>query len=201
MSGKRKIMDETEMSWKEWLENVRDPVVMRKLVEAKELEGVWRKHEEERKVAGDEENHARMMLERATRVMGKASSKAKDAAVEYGEALLEAWKVAAGKSTDVPVPGGVGKGGEASGYAKFAMAYESASDVEEAFDDDGAPNHESDAWAEWKGMKKREHVWSQNAMREGEESDEGSDGWCDICLLYTSPSPRDQRGSRMPSSA
>jgi len=32
-------------------------------------------------------------------------------------------------------------------------------------------------------------------------------GWCDHiarmwpCLLYTSPSPRDQRGSRMPSSA
>ena len=25
--------------------------------------------------------------------------------------------------------------------------------------------------------------------------------WVDICLLYTSPSPRDQRGSRMPSSA
>ena len=25
--------------------------------------------------------------------------------------------------------------------------------------------------------------------------------WCRICLLYTSPSPRDQRGSRMPSSA
>ena len=24
---------------------------------------------------------------------------------------------------------------------------------------------------------------------------------CYICLLYTSPSPRDQRGSRMPSSA
>ena len=24
---------------------------------------------------------------------------------------------------------------------------------------------------------------------------------CDICLLYTSPSPRDQRGARMPSSA
>ena len=28
----------------------------------------------------------------------------------------------------------------------------------------------------------------------------GTDGLCD-CLLYTSPSPRDQRGSRMPSSA
>ena len=25
--------------------------------------------------------------------------------------------------------------------------------------------------------------------------------WYGICLLYTSPSPRDQRGSRMPSSA
>ena len=25
--------------------------------------------------------------------------------------------------------------------------------------------------------------------------------WLDSCLLYTSPSPRDQRGSRMPSSA
>ena len=25
--------------------------------------------------------------------------------------------------------------------------------------------------------------------------------WCMGCLLYTSPSPRDQRGSRMPSSA
>ena len=24
---------------------------------------------------------------------------------------------------------------------------------------------------------------------------------CSVCLLYTSPSPRDQRGSRMPSSA
>ena len=26
-------------------------------------------------------------------------------------------------------------------------------------------------------------------------------GLCEPCLLYTSPSPRDQRGSRMPSSA
>ena len=29
----------------------------------------------------------------------------------------------------------------------------------------------------------------------------GITGICDSCLLYTSPSPRDQRGSRMPSSA
>ena len=27
------------------------------------------------------------------------------------------------------------------------------------------------------------------------------DVWANTCLLYTSPSPRDQRGSRMPSSA
>ena len=29
----------------------------------------------------------------------------------------------------------------------------------------------------------------------------GSAAWYEDCLLYTSPSPRDQRGSRMPSSA
>ena len=28
-----------------------------------------------------------------------------------------------------------------------------------------------------------------------------ANGKVDVCLLYTSPSPRDQRGSRMPSSA
>ena len=32
-------------------------------------------------------------------------------------------------------------------------------------------------------------------------SDGGESGACGNCLLYTSPSPRDQRGSRMPSSA
>ena len=36
----------------------------------------------------------------------------------------------------------------------------------------------------------------RDGMREREE-----DGGSDDCLLYTSPSPRDQRGSRMPSSA
>ena len=29
----------------------------------------------------------------------------------------------------------------------------------------------------------------------------GLGGWCDLCLLYTSPSPRDRQKSRMPSSA
>ena len=29
----------------------------------------------------------------------------------------------------------------------------------------------------------------------------GESEWFEVCLLYTSPSPRDQRGSRMPSSA
>ena len=31
--------------------------------------------------------------------------------------------------------------------------------------------------------------------------DDGDMGNSEVCLLYTSPSPRDQRGSRMPSSA
>ena len=175
-------MDETEMSWKEWLENVRDPVVVEELTEAKKLEGVWRKCEEDRKVAGDEEGRARMVFAKATRTMGKASSMAKYAAVEYGEALLEAWTVAAERSNDAPVPGpgGVDEEGEASGYAKFAMAYESTGDMEDAFDEGGKPNRESDAWMEWRDMKQREYVLAQNAMRECEESDEGSDGWCDV---------------------
>ena len=32
-------------------------------------------------------------------------------------------------------------------------------------------------------------------------TDNGVEGWVDACLLYTSPSPRDKRQSRMPSSA
>ena len=35
----------------------------------------------------------------------------------------------------------------------------------------------------------------------GQESDRGAITQIMDCLLYTSPSPRDQRGSRMPSSA
>ena len=41
-------------------------------------------------------------------------------------------------------------------------------------------------WHEW--CHDPEHLWEVPA-------------WYDDCLLYTSPSPRDQRGSRMPSSA
>ena len=40
------------------------------------------------------------------------------------------------------------------------------------------------------------------AMTGFHDNDIKSQAWQDIaCLLYTSPSPRDQRGSRMPSSA
>ena len=42
------------------------------------------------------------------------------------------------------------------------------------------------------------------AVRAGREAHRLADAWGrspEICLLYTSPSPRDQRGSRMPSSA
>ena len=37
--------------------------------------------------------------------------------------------------------------------------------------------------------------------RQPEPGDECVVSWTEICLLYTSPSPRDKRQSRMPSSA
>ena len=40
-----------------------------------------------------------------------------------------------------------------------------------------------------------------NYMRESKTIRRTFPGTVDSCLLYTSPSPRDQRGSRMPSSA
>ena len=42
---------------------------------------------------------------------------------------------------------------------------------------------------------------SQKILLNDDEPPVLSDTPADICLLYTSPSPRDQRGSRMPSSA
>ena len=42
------------------------------------------------------------------------------------------------------------------------------------------------------------HLWKEYGVK---VQMGGSDQWGNICLLYTSPSPRDQRGSRMPSSA
>ena len=41
--------------------------------------------------------------------------------------------------------------------------------------------------------------WDKSGLLEGMENDWQRSGMA--CLLYTSPSPRDQRGSRMPSSA
>ena len=42
---------------------------------------------------------------------------------------------------------------------------------------------------------------SNNNENENEDTTAGSDDETPICLLYTSPSPRDLQGSRMPSSA
>ena len=47
-------------------------------------------------------------------------------------------------------------------------------------------------------LKKRVHVICRMLPL---STQEGSGGNEKTCLLYTSPSPRDQRGSRMPSSA
>ena len=44
-----------------------------------------------------------------------------------------------------------------------------------------------------------EHVYKNEAVYK-EEVEKGG-RWCVPCLLYTSPSPRDKRQSRMPSSA
>ena len=44
--------------------------------------------------------------------------------------------------------------------------------------------------------------WVLRTMVNGKRKDIGLGGYPTVtCLLYTSPSPRDQRGSRMPSSA
>ena len=47
-----------------------------------------------------------------------------------------------------------------------------------------------------KAMNDYEYIWYGNI-----DEDKYPDDACKPCLLYTSPSPRDQRGSRMPSSA
>ena len=51
-----------------------------------------------------------------------------------------------------------------------------------------------------KELKEAENERNQEA-RENYIKDLMADPYLNICLLYTSPSPRDQRGSRMPSSA
>ena len=38
-------------------------------------------------------------------------------------------------------------------------------------------------------------------LSDGVDEERLKTAWNQVCLLYTSPSPRDQRGSRMPSSA
>ena len=53
-------------------------------------------------------------------------------------------------------------------------------------------------------FKKREDAFENKYARDEElrfKVDIRRDKLVGICLLYTSPSPRDQRGSRMPSSA
>ena len=56
-----------------------------------------------------------------------------------------------------------------------------------------------------KGIQEPEITAAATVMREKSLKFDIGDGThidtCGTCLLYTSPSPRDQRGSRMPSSA
>ena len=60
------------------------------------------------------------------------------------------------------------------------------------------PIQHDDIWAEYK--KQEASIWTAEEIDLSSDLTDWSDKLND-CLLYTSPSPRDQRGSRMPSSA
>ena len=59
---------------------------------------------------------------------------------------------------------------------------------------------EKTAWQVQPIMRKRGWKVQELCEMKPEQCDRVGDN-LNICLLYTSPSPRDQRGSRMPSSA
>ena len=95
------------------------------------------------------------------------------------------------------------------------------------FGDGAYVSHDSGKTWQHKGLKSSEHIskilvdprnsnvvfaacqgplWSPGGQRGLFKSVDGGTSWKNVlsaggCLLYTSPSPRDQRGSRMPSSA
>ena len=52
-----------------------------------------------------------------------------------------------------------------------------------------------------KGLSKQEAQERLTTQGENILEQANTRPWWKVCLLYTSPSPRDQRGSRMPSSA
>ena len=58
----------------------------------------------------------------------------------------------------------------------------------------------SNIW--WRNLKELSHtkIWLKGKLIDAQVDLEFKDDLV-VCLLYTSPSPRDQRGSRMPSSA
>ena len=63
--------------------------------------------------------------------------------------------------------------------------------------DDNNPNQSLD---DAQLAKIRHHIEQSRSPNQAKVLDIGC-GWGSVCLLYTSPSPRDKRQSRMPSSA
>ena len=54
----------------------------------------------------------------------------------------------------------------------------------------------------WDKAKGRGYMSGKDVTWDGKDTNDHIEKWMkDICLLYTSPSPRDLRASRMPSSA
>ena len=56
-------------------------------------------------------------------------------------------------------------------------------------------------WFGWGMTKGPLMIETHGIPRTGSDYNKARDAGVKYCLLYTSPSPRDQRGSRMPSSA
>ena len=63
--------------------------------------------------------------------------------------------------------------------------------------------YEQTEWPTFKEIDSPVAVWGCLRGTEAviDEAGQKEQDWYFFCLLYTSPSPRDQRGSRMPSSA
>ena len=96
----------------------------------------------------------------------------------------------------------VGSSGHVLGYGDGATAPSSRGPLQSIAAKRDIDNVENELMEIEESEQDRESI--EGCMSQSDDSDTGSDEDAVksyVCLLYTSPSPRDQRGSRMPSSA